>query len=400
MPPVTSVIPDSIPIPSSVVLEYSLPVTSANAVAIPIPSSIVPEYLPPATSINANIPLPSASASFPPIGVLPPFTLNSLATNSADNPKYRFNAGSSTNIAVYYGQSPATSTTTLTSQCADPNIDIVILAFVISQLDGGKYPSINFGAACGGQTQMMINEAPGLLWCPGLASQIQICQATYGKKVLLSVGGSTSKISFSGPGQAQELGDVLWDVFGPAGNVDPQLRPFGTVEVDGFDIDNEDNMPAHFDALALTLRNHFSHTTAKTYYLSSAPQCPFPDASDPMALLLLCDFVWVQFYNNPSCEIGSAGFSASLKQWSQVLSTSTMATKPKFYLGAPAWSAAGPTAYEGIGGPEGMMGIAEHVEGMKMHNFGGVMFWDGSEGVINVQNGKDIIAWAKEGLTA
>lgn len=83
---------------------------------------------------------------------------------------------------------------------------------------------------------MMINEAPGLLWCPGLASQIQICQATYGKKVLLSVGGSTSKISFSGPGQAQELGDVLWDVFGPAGNVDPQLRPFGTVEVDGFDI--------------------------------------------------------------------------------------------------------------------------------------------------------------------
>lgn len=65
---------------------------------------------------------------------------------------------------------------------------------------------------------------------------IQTCQQTYGKKVFLGVGGSTGRISFSGPDQANAFGDVLWDVFGPSGNVDPQLRPFGTVEVDGFDI--------------------------------------------------------------------------------------------------------------------------------------------------------------------
>lgn len=112
----------------------------------------------------------------------------------------------------------------------------MVLAFVTSQLDGGKYPSVNFGSACGGQTTEMVNEAPGLLWCPQLASMIQTCQQTYGKKVFLSVGGSTSRISFTGPDQAKAFGNVLWDVFGPSGNVDPQLRPFGTVQIDGFDI--------------------------------------------------------------------------------------------------------------------------------------------------------------------
>lgn len=74
--------------------------------------------------------------------------------------------------------------------------------------------------------------------------------------------------------------------------------------------------------------------------------------------------------------------------------------KTSLLSGAPAWSEAGPGAYQGIGGPQGMMGIAKGLEAMNLPNFGGVMFWDRSEGVANVQGGKDIIAWAKTGLTA
>lgn len=118
-------------------------------------------------------------------------------------------------------------------------------------------------------------------------------------------------------------------------------------------------------------------------------------------MLLLCDFVWVQFYNNPSCEIGSSGFQASIKQWSQALDASTLDSKTRLYLGAPGWSAAGPSAYSnGIGDPKGMRGLVKEVEGMRLDNFGGVMFWDGPQGVANVGGGKDIIAWAKEGLTS
>lgn len=79
-------------------------------------------------------------------------------------------------------------------------------------------------------------QAPGLLSCPELAANITNCQSKYGKKVLLSIGGATSQISFTGEQQARSFGNVLWNLFGPAGNVDAGLRPFGNVEVDGFDI--------------------------------------------------------------------------------------------------------------------------------------------------------------------
>ena len=118
----------------------------------------------------------------------------------------------------------------------DPNIDIVVLAFVVSQLDGGQYPAINFGAACSGQTAAMRASAPGLLSCPELASMITACQNTYGKKVLLSMGGATGQISFTDDTQAAAFADVLWNLFGPPGNVDVMLRPFEGVEIDGFDV--------------------------------------------------------------------------------------------------------------------------------------------------------------------
>lgn len=159
-------------------------------------------------------------------------------------------------------------------------------------------------------------------------------------------------------------------------------------------------MPANFDVFASTLRKCYQTDTSKSYYLSAAPQCPFPDASDPMGLLLLCDFVFVQFYNNAPCEIGSAGFAASVNTWSRALLNSTTAVTPRLYVGAPAFAAGGESAYAKIGSAEGMLGIANSVERMGLPNFGGVMFWDGPEGLLNVAGGKDIISWAKAGLNA
>jgi hypothetical protein len=149
---------------------------------------------------------------------------------------YKFNATSQSNVAVYFGQTSATGATTLEAQCADPNTDIVILSFVIQQLDGGAYPQLNFGPACGGQTPLMAQQAPGLLYCPELASNITACQRGWGKKVLLSIGGDSSLIKFSSDNAAKDFAGMLWNLFGPPGNVDPELRPFGMVEVDGFDI--------------------------------------------------------------------------------------------------------------------------------------------------------------------
>jgi hypothetical protein len=78
----------------------------------------------------------------------------------------------------------------LAKQYTDPNINIIILAFIVSQNAlGGLYSGVNFRAACDGQTPFMKKEAPGLLFCFKLATNINTCQTTYSKKVLLSISG-------------------------------------------------------------------------------------------------------------------------------------------------------------------------------------------------------------------
>lgn len=139
-------------------------------------------------------------------------------------------------IVVYYGQSPATANTTLAQVCDNKNVDMVILAFLTHFAGPGGYPTLNFGAACGGQTQQMLSAgAAGLLSCPLLASYITKCQGM-GKKVLLSLGGGVSDVALPDDKNAKTVAKQLWNLFGAGKGEDPGLRPFGNVTLDGFDI--------------------------------------------------------------------------------------------------------------------------------------------------------------------
>ena len=157
--------------------------------------------------------------------------------NSA--PHYQFNATSTQNIAVYFGRTNATANTTLLAQCLDPNIDIVILAFVTQIQGPGGYPRISFDNLCDGNrtAAMRAANATGLVACMGLADQIGECQGL-GKKVLLGIGGQAGNVSFADEDDAVRAAGVLWDVFGAGEGegVVSGLRPFGNVTVDGFDI--------------------------------------------------------------------------------------------------------------------------------------------------------------------
>jgi hypothetical protein len=206
------------------------PVTTTvtiSADALPVPGTTTDQGIPDllTTAAPTDQQQPAATTALPAITPIPSAAI-----------AYKFNATSQSNVAVYFGQTSATGATTLEAQCADPNTDIVVLSFVIQQLDGGLYPQLNFGPACGGQTPLMAQHAPGLLYCPELASNITACQRGWGKKVMLSIGGDSSLIKFSSDEAAKGFAGVLWNLFGPSGNVDPELRPFGMVEVDGFDI--------------------------------------------------------------------------------------------------------------------------------------------------------------------
>ncbi|KAL9006863.1 MAG: hypothetical protein Q9188_000394 [Gyalolechia gomerana] len=357
-----------------------LPVISASPT-----SSVAPANPPISSSTPALVESPSSALAISPAISQPVAPANPPSTGA-----YTFNAQSSDNVVVYYGQSPATSQTTLAQMCQDENVDIVILAFLTTFFGAGGYPNINFGAACGGpSSNMQAAGASGLLSCPTMENDIKTCQGL-GKKVLLSLGGAEATTAFSSESQASEFATQLWNLFGGGKGESTGMRPFGSAVVDGFDVDNEDHSIAFYTTFVSSLRTTMNSDSSKQYYISAAPQCPRPDASIPLDAMRSMDFVFVQFYNNGDCNIGQPGFQASLKAWGQDLSANGKG--PKLFVGAPGCSACAGSGYLEAGQMDGLLAIAK---GAGLSNLGGVMLWDGPEGKANVQGGKDYLSVVK-----
>ena len=322
-----------------------------------------------------------------------------VVANSSSNSS--FNAQSSGNVAVYYGQPPATDLFTLEQMCQDKNVDIVILAFLTTFNGPAGQPVINFGPATGGNPTLGAQKinATGLLDCPLLAKNITTCQGL-GKKVLLSLGGAAGVVNFTSDAHASKVATNLWNLFG-GGMPDSNMRPFGKVVIDGFDIDNEDHSTKYYNTFVSALRSTFSGDKTKQYYISGAPQCPRPDASIPLAAMQTMDFVFVQFYNNAmaGCDIGQPGFIDSFKAWSNDLSgNSTTAGKgPKLYIGAPACEEC---AGKGYLEPANMTSVIKSAIKAGVGNFGGVMLWDGSDAKNNTGAGGDYLKVVKSALSA
>lgn len=133
--------------------------------------------------------------------------------------------------------------------------------------------------------------------------------------------------------------------------------------------------------------------SSKTYYLSAAPQCIRPDASIPLDAMQSMDFIFVQFYNNPSCNIGSPGFVDSFKAWSSDLSAN--GAGPKLYIGAPGCQACAGSGYLDAAT---MASTVASAKAAGVSNLGGIMLWDGPTGLENVQDGKDYTAVVKDAL--
>ena len=365
--------------PTSFPLSSPSPMTDPSAGGVDI--SVVADAPPSSTASAASTPAP-----YP----VPQNTTNNSTT---------FNPSSPRNVAVYYGQTPHSNKVTVDELCKDPHVDIVVLAFLDTFFSDGGMPEINIGPACSGDPTLGAQaiNATGLLDCPYLAKNITTCQSL-GKKIFLSLGGASGTTNFTSDTQATTFASTVWNLFG-GGNTTSNLRPFGSVTVDGFDIDNEDHSTDHYNTFVSALRSTFSSDTSKTYYISSAPQCPRPDESIPLAAMQSMDFVFVQFYNNAAanCDIGQPGFINSLKAWSGDLSgnSTTPGKGPKIYVGAPACEKC---AGKGYLAPDAIGPVIKSAMTANLTNFGGVMLWDGTEAKLNTANGTDFLGVVKGAL--
>ncbi|BAT89464.1 hypothetical protein LR48_Vigan08g025300 [Vigna angularis] len=267
-------------------------------------------------------------------------TLSTLSSSRADNG----------GIAVYWGQN--LNEGELTTACDTGNYEIVLLAF-LTQFGAGRTPAWNFAGHC---------DNGAWKHCTELESEIKYCQGK-GIKVLLSIGGDSPNYSLSSPEDAKEVANYIYTNF-LSGN----YGPVGSVTLDGVDFDIE-RTEDYWDNLAREL-DYFRQTTGRYFYLSAAPQCP----TDPIYYLgkaiatELFDYIFVQFYNNPSCSYAS-GIPAILNSWDKWVSL--VASNNSLFVGVPA----APSAGNGYISPEVLnTQVLPHVK--QAPNYGGVMLWD------------------------
>ncbi|RHZ65988.1 putative class III chitinase [Aspergillus thermomutatus] len=298
----------------------------------------------------------------------------------------KLNLNSQSNIAVYWGQNSHGASTGLAAQqrlsyyCQNTDIDVFQLAFVTRINGAGGLPEVNFANAGDNCTTF---AGTNLLSCPQIEADIQTCQSL-GKTILLSIGGATyTEGGFPSSSAATAAANTLWQTFGPAS--DPSaLRPFGQATIDGFDLDFESTV-SNMPAFATQLRTLYLSDPSKQYYLTAAPQCPYPDAADGPMLdgAVSFDAIWVQFYNN-YCGLqayvpgAATQYNFNFATWDNWAKTVSLNKNVRVFLGVPGSSTAAGSGYVSV---DRLAGIIAYAKGLS--SFGGVMSWDASQVVAN-----------------
>ncbi|CCG84295.1 protein of unknown function [Taphrina deformans PYCC 5710] len=304
-----------------------------------------------------------------------------------------FNAASTDNVVVYWGQNSAGSQGSLATYCQDSTIDIIPISF-LTAFGVGAY-SLNFANACEGTTV----SGSTLLQCDRIAEDIKTCQ-TMGKKILLSVGGAAGSYGFSSSSQAVQVANDLWNYFGGGSS---SIRPFGSAIVDGFDLDIENNAPAYYPDFITQMRNNYATDVSRPYYISGAPQCVYPDASLANALAdSYFDFLFIQFYNNwcGVYQYGTSSGAFNYDTWNTWATTVSKNSAVRLYLGVAAAQGAA-NAGTGYVAPSVMVAAAQDLKAKYPNSFGGIMMWDASQAYANTPSGYSInyAQIAKQALT-
>ncbi|KAK9324413.1 glycoside hydrolase superfamily [Lipomyces orientalis] len=284
----------------------------------------------------------------------------------AARPVDAYSDSSSDNVVVYWGQSSAGSQQRLSDYCQSDSVDIVVLSFLMTFYAADGLPEVNFANACS-------DTFPGttLLKCDQIAEDIQTCQAE-GKKVLLSLGGAAGSYGFSSDSEGSSFATTLWNMFG-GGTSD--YRPFGSAVVDGFDLDIENANSIGYAAFVEQMRSLYG---GGNYYISGAPQCPFPDASIGDALNnAWFDFVFIQFYNN-YCGVNNPSQFNYDSDWQAWVSSTALNKNVKLYVGVPGSSSAAGSGYTT---PSGLLDIMNSISDKS--SLGGIMIWDASQAFTN-----------------
>lgn len=298
-------------------------------------------------------------------------------------------------VVVYWGQNSrgkVDSQQPLAYYCSSDSVDIIVLSFMTVFFGPGGLPVINLGNAC----ERSYFEGSNLLSCPNVGKDISQCQSR-GKKILLSLGGAVGSYGFTSESQAIDFADQLWNIFGGGTSL---TRPFADAIVDGFDLDIEAGSGQFYAAMVSRLKQYFDLDKSKSYYISAAPQCPFPDAYVGEALASSpIDFIFVQFYNNycgmQTWTTDATNPAFNYNVWDKFVKQSAMNSGSKIFLGVPASPSAAGSGYRSA---KDVVEASNYLRA-NYDSFGGVMMWDASQAWSNIEDNVRFIDAVKSGFS-
>lgn len=275
------------------------------------------------------------------------------------------------NVVVYWGQGP--NDQRLSAYCSSPSYDIIIVSFL------NEFPNCYNGLPCFNlaghpwASYYTCDTSTPVYMCPRLGDDIKACQAA-GKTILLSLGGAIGNYGFASASSATAFATTFWNMF--MGGSGTQPRPFGTAVIDGLDLDIENNNNLYYATFVNSLRALMATDTTRTYIIGAAPQCVYPDASlGPGAGTALTDaafdFVAVQFYNNPGCQVLSSGFNfGTWHTWAK----GSKNPNCRIMVGVPASPSSAGTGFVTESSLE--VSLASLHANTAYTNFGGLMMWE------------------------
>ncbi|KAL5523339.1 CHT2_1 [Sanghuangporus sanghuang] len=297
---------------------------------------------------------------------------------------FAFDISRNDNLVLYWGQNSYGATHSdvanfqkrLGFYCTSDSVtDTFPVAFLTTAFGEGGLPSIDLANICNPNDNATFpgSELPR---CSALASDIQTCQAA-GKIVTLSIGGATGAVTLTSDSQAETFADNIWNIFLGGSS---STRPFGSAVLDGIDLDIEGGGTTNYVAFVNRIRSHAAGAS-KQYYITAAPQCPFPDANLGAVINAVgFDAVYVQFYNN---FCGLQNFNNpnawNFQQWDDWAHNTSPNPNVKVYIGAPASSTAAGSGFVDAGTLANIIQTTR----AQFSSFGGVMMWDASQAYAN-----------------
>ncbi|KAJ7494583.1 glycoside hydrolase family 18 protein [Mycena galericulata] len=298
----------------------------------------------------------------------------------------------SDNLVVYWGQNsygavnPSNTANwqqTISTYCQDTIINAIPIAFVDIFFSTDGLPDLNLANAssfliprrytCSANSGVFAGT--GLANCQFLAAGIEACQAA-GKIITISLGGASGAgAQFTSAAEGTAFANTIWDLFLGGSS---STRPFGAAVLDGVDLDIEGGSPTGFAAFAAQIRT-LTAGASKPYYITAAPQCPYPDAILGSVINTVgFDAVYVQFYNGVDTYPNTADWDFS--SWDTWAKTVSPNPNVKVFIGAPAAPSAANPGYYVDAATLGSIVLATRAQ---YSSLGGVMLWDASQAYAN-----------------